>query len=117
MRDYEKLEVYQLSEDLVVEVYCITKDFPADERFGLTAHIRKTAISIPSNISEGAARYSDREFFNFLNIAVGSTSEIECQLRIAFRLNYLDETKSNELKESTVRIRKMLASLMKVLSR
>lgn len=116
MRNHEKLEAYQLSEDLVVEVYQLTKDFPSDEKFGLTAHVRKTALSIPSNIAEGSARNSEREYFNFLNIAIGSTSELECQLRIGFRLGYLNESVWNEFKDKTVRIRKMLTSLMKYLS-
>lgn len=115
-RNYESLEVYRLSEDLVVSVYQVTKNFPSDERFGLTAHIRKTALSIPSNIAEGSARNGEREYFNFLNIAIGSTSELECQLRIAFRLEYLAEDEWTGLKESVVRIRKMLASLMKAIS-
>lgn len=115
-RNYESLEVYRLSEDLVVTVYQVTKDFPSDERFGLTAHIRKTALSIPSNIAEGSARNGEREYFNFLNIAIGSTSELECQLRIAFRLDYLAEDEWTGLKQSVVRIRKMLASLMKAIS-
>lgn len=115
-RNYESLEVYRLSEDLVLTVYQVSKDFPSDERFGLTAHIRKTALSIPSNIAEGSARNGEREYFNFLNIAIGSTSELECQLRIAFRLDYLAEGEWVGLKESVVRIRKMLASLMKAIS-
>jgi four helix bundle protein len=116
MRDYEKLEVYQLAEDLVVEVYRISKDFPSDERFGLTAHLRKTALSIPSNISEGAARGSDRDFSNFLNIAVGSTSELQCQLRIAYRLTFLEESTWKDSTEKCVSIRKMLFALMSRLS-
>jgi four helix bundle protein len=115
-RNYESLEVYRLAEDLVVNVYQVTKTFPPDERFGLTAHIRKTALSIPSNIAEGSARSGEREYVNFLNIAIGSTSELECQLRIAHRLDYLNETDWNGYKNVTVQIRKMLASLMKAIS-
>jgi four helix bundle protein len=114
-RNYKEYDVYNLAEDLIVEVYQITKTFPSDERFGLTAHLRKTALSIPSNIAEGSARNSEREFFNFLNIAVSSTSELECQLRISFRLEYLPESKLNEFEQKTDRIRKMLSSLMKSL--
>ena len=79
MRNYEELKVYQMSETLVVEVYKSTQTFPSEERFGLTAHLRKTALSIPSNIAEGSGRNGDSEYYNFLNIAIGSANELECQ--------------------------------------
>jgi len=115
-RNYENLEVYRLAEDLVVTVYRATQSFPSEERFGLSAHLRKTALSIPSNIAEGSARNGEREYYNFLNIAIGSTSELECQLHIACRLEYLTEIDWNAFKDETIKIRKMLASLMKAIS-
>lgn len=113
MRNYEELKVYQMSETLVVEVYKSTQTFPSEERFGLTAHLRKTALSIPSNIAEGSGRNGDREYYNFLNIAIGSANELECQLKIAYRLDYLTEHSLNTLKDTVIQIRKMLFAIMR----
>lgn len=113
MRNYEELKVYQMSETLVVEVYKSTQTFPSEERFGLTAHLRKTALSIPSNIAEGSGRNGDREYYNFLNIAIGSANELECQLQIAYRLDYLTEHSLNTLKDTVIQIRKMLFAIMR----
>jgi len=90
MRPHENLEVWKNSVDLVVEIYECTKSFPAEERFGLISQIRRAAVSIPANIAEGAARQSDKEFYHFLSIAQGSASELETELLIARRLNYID---------------------------
>jgi four helix bundle protein len=74
---------------LVSAIYRVTQDFPKDEIFGLTSQLRRAAVSVPSNIAEGAARHGSREFAQFLNIAIGSISEIETQLLIAVDLVYL----------------------------
>jgi len=75
--------------ELVRDVYALTRTFPKDEMFGLTAQMRRAAVSIPSNIAEGAARVGEREFAQFLNVARGSLSELETQLLIAADLGYL----------------------------
>jgi len=85
--------------DLVVRVYDLTKTFPQDERFGLAAQLRRASVSVPSNISEGAAGRSSLQFRNFLSIALGSLNEISTQLEIAYRVGYLDETKLNEMQQ------------------
>ncbi len=77
--------------DLVDEIYEVTKDFPNDEKFGLISQMRRSAVSIPSNIAEGAARKSQTEFANFLNIAKGSLSELETQVIISKRQNYIND--------------------------
>ena len=88
MRKHQELRAWQLSMQLVEDIYKITKDFPSDERFGLTDQIRRAAVSVPSNIAEGAARGSDKDFLRFLYIARGSHSEVNTQLEIASRLGY-----------------------------
>lgn len=77
--------------DLVDAIYSITKKFPDSEKFGLTSQMRRSAISVPSNISEGAARSSNAEFAHFLNIAKGSLSELETQILISKRQNYASD--------------------------
>ncbi len=74
--------------DLVVAVYKITGSFPVEEKYGLVSQIRRSAVSIPSNIAEGAGRRSDKEYLQFLNYALGSASELDTQLILAKRLNY-----------------------------
>ncbi len=93
MRDHRDLDVWKTAMDLVTEVYTRTKDFPKEEVYGLTAQLRRAAVSVPANISEGAARQTDKEFIHFLFIALGSASELETELAIAERLGYLAESK------------------------
>ena len=82
-RAHERLEVWRDAMTLVEKAYGLTSDFPADERFGLTAQIRRSAVSIPTNIAEGAARRSTQEYLRFLSIARGSLSEMSTQIQIA----------------------------------
>jgi len=84
------LEVWKKSMDLVSNIYKITEPFPNKELYGLTNQIRRAAVSVPSNIAEGAARSSKKEFIQFLYIALGSLSELETQIIIANRLEYLN---------------------------
>ena len=92
-QSYKELIAWRKAMDLVVEVYRVTRSFPGDELYGLTSQLRRAAVSVPSNIAEGQARYSRREFCHFLTIARGSLAEIETQVRIAARLGYAsDET-------------------------
>ncbi|WP_447529203.1 four helix bundle protein [Vreelandella sp. TE19] len=91
MRKHQELRVWQQAMDLVEEVYRLTAKFPSNEKFGLTSQLRRAAVSIPSNIAEGAARGSSKDFIRFLFIARGSLSEIETQLLISLRLGYLED--------------------------
>ena len=109
MKDHRDLDVWKKSIDLVVEVYEFTRKFPKEELYGLTSQIRRSVISIPSNISEGAARNSDKEYIQFLYISMGSSGELETQIMIAKRLGYLKDSKRilNEIES----IKKMLNGL------
>ena len=106
---HKDLDIWKRSIQFVTEIYEITKNFPKGEMFGLTSQIRRAAISIPSNIAEGAARKNKLEFIQFLHIALGSYSELETQLIIAGNLKYLEYDKlSSELSM----IGKMLVKLI-----
>lgn len=90
-------------------IYILTKDFPKEELYGLTSQIRRSAVSIPANIAEGAARNSNKEFIQYLYIALGSLSELETELIIAQNIGYL---KSNDIFEGLIIIRKILSGLI-----
>ena len=100
IKNHKDLEVWKKSMDLVSNIYKITESFPNKELYGLTNQIRRAAVSIPSNIAEGAARNSKKEFIQFLYIALGSLSELETQIIIADRLEYLNnlDTSLEDLK-------------------
>jgi len=89
-RPHERLDVWRDAMALVETVYCLSRSFPDSERFGLTSQVRRSAVSIPSNIAEGAARRSTAEYLRFLSIARGSLSELDTQFQIAARLDYVD---------------------------
>lgn len=91
MRKHQELRVWQETMDLVETIYAQTAAFPNHELYGLTNQMRRCAVSVPSNIAEGAARGSTQEFIRFLHISQGSLSELETQLLIAQRLNYIQD--------------------------
>jgi len=111
MRPHERLDVWKKAVDFVVEIYKITEAFPKDERFGLTSQLRRAAVSVPANIAEGAARTSPKEFAHFLSNAQGSASEVETELLIANRLNYLDGEHYISLHDSLDDLGKMMNGL------
>jgi four helix bundle protein len=113
MNQYKKLKVWQKSLDLVVEVYKQTNNFPEKEKFGLTTQINRCAVSIVSNIAEGAGRNSGREFNNFLGITLGSSCELETQLIVANKLGYVNERELKELIIPLEEIQKMVVGLQK----
>lgn len=87
-RKHQELKVWQEAMSLVIDIYRVTKEFPREEIYALTSQMRRAAVSVPSNIAEGAARTGDREFLQFLSIARGSLSELETQLILAGDLGY-----------------------------
>ena len=107
---HKDLDVWKKSIQFVKRVYEITLKFPDDEKYGLTNQMRRCAVSIPSNIAEGAGRNSKKEFKQFLYISLGSISELETQLIISSKLNYL---KNKSLLDELNEIRKMLFGLIK----
>jgi four helix bundle protein len=111
MRPHEKLEAWGKSVDLVVEVYKVTERFPKEEKYGLTSQIRRAAVSVPTNIAEGAARYSAKEFAYFVSNAQGSASELETELIIAHRLGYLSEILFAQLISNLERIGRLISGL------
>jgi four helix bundle protein len=114
-RPHKNLEVWKRSLEFVTKIYHETSVFPADEKFGLIAQMRRAAISIPSNIAEGAARNSRKEFINFLHIAQGSASELETQLLICRNLDFYTQSQANLLLSELEEISRMIIGLQKTL--
>lgn len=100
-----------MSIDLTEEIYRSTEGFPSQEKFGLISQINRSAVSICSNIAEGAGRGTDKEFINFLSIALGSSFELETQMIVAKRLNYISEEKFNSIAPKIEEIQKMIIGL------
>ncbi|HLA10209.1 MAG TPA: four helix bundle protein [Pyrinomonadaceae bacterium] len=111
MRPHQKLEAWGQSIDFVVAIYNATDSFPKEEKFGLTSQIRRAAISVPTNIAEGAARSSKKEFAYFISNAQGSASELETELIIAHRLGYLSEQLFCELIRTLERLGRLISGL------
>jgi four helix bundle protein len=110
-RPHRNLDVWKKSMDFVKDIYKVTALFPKDEIYGLVPQMRRAAISIPSNLAEGAARKGNKEFKQFLNIAQGSISELDSQIELSLSLNYINEAKHVELMDKINVISKMLFGL------
>ena len=115
IQSHKDLKVWQESMTLVTEIYKISEDFPKHEIYGLTSQIRRAAVSIASNIAEGAGRKGNKEFSRFLYIALGSLSEVETQLEISQRLNYISHIEDEN--KRIYFIRNMLANLIKSINK
>ncbi|PRX41545.1 four helix bundle protein [Salegentibacter salegens] len=113
--NHKDLDVWKRSIDLVEEIYKLTSNFPSSEIYGLTNQLRRASVSIPSNIAEGAVRKGDKELLYFINIAIGSVAEIETQLIIAERLDYIND--GNNVFESAIEVRKLLLGFRNYLNR
>ncbi|TSC55341.1 MAG: s23 ribosomal protein [Parcubacteria group bacterium Gr01-1014_18] len=112
---YKDLIVWQKSMDLVVRIYHLTQSFPQEERFGLISQLRRSAVSIPSNIAEGSRRGTKKDYRSFVLIAYGSGAELETQIEIAKRLDFLKSADSHQLDLLLQEIMKMLNKLVGVL--
>jgi len=111
-QSYRDLVAWQKAMQLVTDIYRETKTFPLEERYGLTNQLRRAAVSVPSNIAEGQARFSAREFHRFLSIARGSLVEIETQVEIATNLGFLGRVGSSRLHKQTSELGRILNALI-----
>ncbi|RKF04633.1 four helix bundle protein [Tenacibaculum lutimaris] len=108
MRNYRKFEVWKKSHELALKVYELTKGFPKEEIYGITSQLRRASLSVPTNIVEGVSRNTEKEFAHFVNIASGSSAEVEYLLEFASELNYLSYENFEGLNKEIISIRKML---------
>lgn len=112
MKTFRDLLIWQKAMTLVTNCYGISTNFPKDEQFGLTSQIRRCSISIPSNISEGFGRGTNKDYYRFLTISLGSLFEFQTQIEIAFNLNYISLEDFNKLYEDSRELERMLTSFM-----
>ena len=110
MHNFKKLKIWNESMELVSESYKITRTFPKYETYGLMSQMNRSAVSIPSNISEGSSKSSDKHFASYLEHSLGSAFEWETQLNVAFNENYVSEENFKELELKIKQIQKMISS-------
>ena len=115
MHNFKELKVWQSAMLLTKAIYVITDQFPEKEKFGLTSQIRRSAVSIPSNIAEGSGRGTDKDFVHFLHISFGSACELETQITLANGLTYVSHLQTEEKNEQIQEIKRMLIGLKKKL--
>jgi four helix bundle protein len=111
-RSYRDLVAWQKAMKFVTAIYEVTQRFPSEERYGLTNQLRRASVSVPSNIAEGQARFSQKEFHHFLSMARGSLVEIETQLLIARNLKYLEPAKAEDLLATADELGRILNGLI-----
>jgi four helix bundle protein len=110
MHKYRELKIWQRSMEFVVKVYEVSIEFPKEEKFGLTSQLRRCAVSVPSNISEGAGRGTNLQFKRFLEFSMGSINEAQTQLELAYRVSYLKKEQYEFLIDEALQIYKMILS-------
>jgi four helix bundle protein len=113
IRSFRDLDAWEEGHKLVVEIYKITKSFPREEMFGLSTQLRRSAVSITSNIAEGFSRKSLKEKIQFYSMAKASNTELQNQLLIARDVGYLSEEKFEELEEQSIRVNKLISGLIR----
>lgn len=115
MQDFRNLKVWENAHALTLAIYKATQTFPKQEQYGLTSQIQRAAVSIPANIAEGCAKATDADFARYLQIAMGSSSELEYLLLLAHDLNYFPDETYAAIHTSLVQVRKMLNSFLQTL--
>lgn len=115
MKDFRDLTVWEKSHKLALKIYKITTNFPRNELYGLTSQIRRSCASIPANIAEGCGRSRDKELARFLEIAIGSSSELEYQLLLSHDLGFIKDSDFKSLTAETVEVKKMMISFFQKL--
>jgi four helix bundle protein len=113
MKDFRNLTVWEKAHELVLESYKATTNYPRSEMFGLTSQIRRAAVSIPANISEGCGKRGNAEFQRFLNIANGSASELEYHFLLSRDLHFIENSSYEHLNASIVEVKRMLSALIR----
>lgn len=113
--DYKKLKVWNAAIDLAVTIYSCTNNFPNHETYGLVSQMKRSSVSVSSNIAEGAGRNSNKSFSQFLSISYGSACELETQVLIASKLNYITNEKADEILHDIQSIQKMIYKLINTL--
>lgn len=113
MNTFRDLLIWQKSMDLVTKIYQLTKSFPKEEIYGLSSQIRRSSVSIPSNIAEGYGRDGNNDYLRFLNISMSSLFEIQTQLEISFNLKYLSENQFNKINGESREIERMLSAFIR----
>lgn len=113
MKTFRDLLIWQKAMDLVTKCYTFSSNFPKDEQFGLTSQIRRCSISIPSNISEGFGRGTNKDYHRFLTISLGSLFEFQTQIEIAYNLKYISEENFNKLYEDSRELERMLSAFIR----
>ncbi len=116
VRSYQDLVVWKKALELAEMVYRVSASFPADERFGMTSQVRRAAVSVASNIAEGAGRHGSKEFLHFLGVASGSLAEVETILILAQRMGMADSEQVTELLAQAAEIGRMLSGLKRSLN-
>jgi four helix bundle protein len=115
MHNFKELKVWKVGIEVSKIIFQVTKSFPSEEKFGLISQMMRSAVSIPSNIAEGCGRKTNKDFHRFLNIALGSSFELETQLIIAKEFNYINQEKLDDTCGLIIEIQKMISGLQKSL--
>ena len=116
-KNYKNLEVWKEARILVSSIYLLTKEFPEEEKYGLTSQIKRAAISVPSNIAEGMGRNSNKETRQFYYIAKGSLYEVETQIYLAIDLEFIQEEKAEQIFTQITTVRKLIIGFIKYLEK
>ncbi len=113
MHNFNNLKIWQLAIELAKEIYRATESYPKEEIYALISQMQRAAVSIPSNIAEGAGRETDKDFSHFLSIALGSSFELYTQIVLSKEIGYIDHTQTEKLQKMTIELQKMISAYKK----